>query len=322
MRNMLSRCVLSILIGGVISAFALAREGPGIRRERRPEPVGPRPWENDVGVFRVLPEGAPERLATFERAGVPAIARLKDGRLIAAHQHFPERPSPDFDKVAVHFSSDDGRTWTGPEVIQVNGLPEGMRFPFDPTLVPLADGRVRLYFTSVQRGPQREPSPPAIYSAISKDGVHYEFEPGIRFGVADRSVIDCAVVVHDGRFHLYSPDNGAGPHPDPARSVRGRAYHAGSDDGLTFRRLDDVNHPEGGNWLGCAQSDGKVIRFFGTGRGIWTATSEDGAVWKPGRTLSVPGADPGVVALEDGTFIVVATTAPRPGTTRENPRPR
>ena len=68
------------------------------------------------------------------------------------------------------------------------------------------------------------------------------------------------------------------------------------------------------NWLGCATSDGKVITFFGTGRGIWTGTSEDGVAWKAGATLAVRGADPGVVALPDGSLIVVATTAPRPGT--------
>ena len=105
------------------------------------------PWNNDVLAYRVSASGAVEKVATFERAGVPTVARMKDGRLIAAHQHFPENDRENFDKVAARFSSDDGKTWGAPQVLQIAGLPEGMRFPFDPTLVPLPDGRVRLYFT-------------------------------------------------------------------------------------------------------------------------------------------------------------------------------
>jgi hypothetical protein len=269
-------------------------------------------------------DGTVDRLAVFERAGVATLARLKDGRLIAAHQHFPADSPADFDKVAVHFSEDDGRTWTQPQVIQLTGLPEGMRFPFDPTLVPLPDGKVRLYFTSVKRR-QTDESLPGIYSAVSTDGVHYEFEPGMRFGIEGRKVIDCAVVLHRGVYHLIAPDNGAaGRRPDESEPVDGRGYHAVSGDGLKFRRVDDVQI-EGRHrqWLGCAQSAGQFITFYGTGEGVWTATSEDGASWKAGSTLRIRGADPGAIALSDGSLVVVATTPPRPGTRRaEGNRPR
>ena len=78
----------------------------------------------DVIAYRVSASGAVEKVATFERAGVPTIARMKDGRLIVAHQHFPENDRESFDKVAVHFSSDDGKTWGAAQVIQVAGLPK------------------------------------------------------------------------------------------------------------------------------------------------------------------------------------------------------
>jgi hypothetical protein len=288
---------------------------------RRQEPVSearagrPGPWDQDVAVWRVGRDGIVERLGVFERAGVATLARLKDGRLIAAHQHFPADSAADFDKVAVHFSEDDGRNWTRPQVIQLTGLPEGMRFPFDPTLVPLPDGQVRLYFTSL-RGRQTRQSVPGIYSALSKDGIHYEFEPGMRFGIDGRRVIDCAVVLHRGVFHLFAPDNGAaGRRSEDSEAMDGRGYHAVSDDGLNFRRVDDVQI-EGRHrqWLGCAQSDGQIITFYGTGDGVWTASSEDGASWKPGSTLGIRGADPGMIALPDGSLVLVGTTAPRPGT--------
>lgn len=250
------------------------------------------------------------RTHTFERAGVPTLARLADGRLIAAHQHFPADFGADFDKVAVHFSEDDGRKWTAAQVIEVAGLPEGMRFPFDPTLVPLPDGRVRLYFTG-NMGRTFGPSTPAIHSAISTDGVRYTYEPGARFAVEGRAVIDCAVVLHRGVFHLFAPDNGAGPNPAHSRPPDGIGYHATSADGLKFTRAADVQMEGDRRWLGNAQSDGKVITFYGTGRDLWTATSEDGASWKLTAAPSIRGGDPGAVATLDGGLLVVITGPPR-----------
>jgi hypothetical protein len=292
----------------------------------------PGPWNNDVLVYRVDPRGEVAQIATFERAGVPTLARLKDGRLIAAHQYFPEHDDASFDKVAVRFSSDEGKTWTLPQVIRLSGLPEGMRFPFDPTLVPVPGGRVRLYFTSL-RGRRFDESVPAIYSAISDNGVDYRFEPGMRFGVEGRIVIDCAVVLHKGVFHLYAPDNGVQPRfgerlEDQAGQTRPRpgiGYHATSKDGLNFTRAADVRIDGARRWLGNAQSDGKLITFFGSGDadrrrepeaappGLWMATSEDGQSWRLMEAPLLPGADPGAVATRDGGWIVTATGPPRPG---------
>ena len=150
---MLCRIVLATLLVTIVTTVG---QDPPRRRQDGGPPPGPRPWDQDVAVFRVAPDGASERLAVFERAGVATIARLADGRLVAAHQHFPERPSEDFDKVAVHFSSDDGRTWTPPQVIQLDGLPEGMRFPFDPTLVhaPGRAGATLLHFRGARPRPR------------------------------------------------------------------------------------------------------------------------------------------------------------------------
>src|SRR5262245_30827577 len=161
----------------------------------RPDVEGrPGPWDNDVLVYRVGDDGRTERLATFARAGVPTVARLKSGKLIAAFQHFPQDEDRNFDRVAVSFSSDEGQSWSQPEPIRVEGLEEGLARPFDPTLVPLPDGRIRLYFTS-NRGRDFRLSTPAIYSAMSDDGVHFRFDPGVRFAVEGRIVIDCAVAL-------------------------------------------------------------------------------------------------------------------------------
>jgi xylan 1,4-beta-xylosidase len=309
-----------------------APDTPPLDAQGRPNRDRPGPWDNDVLVYRVSSSGKPEQVATFERAGVPTVARLRDGRLIAAHQHFPKDNDADFDKVAVRFSSDDGRHWTPPQVIDVQGLPAGMRFPFDPTLVPLADGRVRLYFTG-NMGRTFQRSTPAIHSAISTDGLSYAYEPGVRFAVDGRMIIDCAVVLHNGVFHLYAPDNGVEMQPGvPPRNQtaanrprEGRGYHATSKDGLSFTRVDDVQIEGRRRWLGNAQSDSRVITFFGTGDpgattvardgqpsgGVWMAVSNDGQTWKLAAAPPLPVADPGAVATRDGGWIIVGTGPPR-----------
>jgi hypothetical protein len=272
-------------------------------------------------VLRLAKDGTTGTIATFPRAGVPTLARLADGRLLAAHQHFPEHDDAAFDTVAVHTSSDEGVTWSAAQVISVEGLPEGMRFPFDPTLVPLPDGRVRLYFTSAPlRGRPDGPSLPSIHSAISKDGLAYVFEPGVRFAVEGKPVVDSAVVLHKGVFHLYAPDSGTGAPPPGAsmppeadRPMPGVGYHATSTDGLAFTRQADVRIDGRGRWLGAAQSDGDSIVFLGTGEpGLWMSTSADGVTWAPAtRWERAQGVDPGFVRLRDGTWLVVGTGPPR-----------
>jgi hypothetical protein len=320
-RRCVSHNVKQLLIL-LASALALLHAGaapsPTERRSR------PGPWDQDVIVHRIDTNGVAKRIAVFERAGVPTVTRWKE-QLIAAHQHFPENDEPNFDKVAVRFSTDEGTTWSAAQVIKLDGLPDDMRFPFDPTLVPLPDGRVRLYFTSTPKRPAAERQP-AIYSAVSTNGIRYLFEPGVRFAIAGRPVIDCAVVLHKGVFHLYSPENGTrmpGTRPaadsaeEPPRI--GAGYHATSKDGLKFAREADVTIAGGRfRWLGNAQSDGATITFYGTAdgpRGKWVATSTNGAAWtldeRAGRSA---GADPGAVTLRDGGLLVIGTGPPRPGT--------
>ncbi|MGV3662094.1 MAG: exo-alpha-sialidase [Prosthecobacter sp.] len=285
-----------------------------VQEERSPEQRDPNgPWKNDVLIYRTKADGTAEQIGAFTRAGVPTLTRLQDGRLMAAFQSFPADDPRNFDRVAVSFSSDEGSTWTKAEPIAVEGLEEGLMRPFDPTLVTLPDGKVRLYFTS-NRHHNFGVSTPQIYSAISQDGVHYTFEPGVRFGIEGRVVIDCAVVLHQGVFHLYSPDNGstADFHRIQSRQQEpptGSAYHATSTDGLTFTRVAEVRLDDL-RWLGNAQSDGRAITFFGSGRGIATATSADGATWQQTRGFRLAGADPGAAAAKDGGWIIIATGPP------------
>ena len=284
-------------------------------------PPKPGPWSNAVQVHRVGPDGAAELLATFDHADVPTVARLADGRIMAAFQGYPPDRPQDFNRVSVRFSSDDGRSWTAAQPIAITGMDPGLAPPFDPTLVPLPDGRVRLYFTS-HPGSDEQPGQTAIHSAVSADGVHFVAEPGIRFCVEGRVVIDCAAAFHVGKFHLVVPDNGT-PGEFLARRqageppIGGNGYHATSVDGLTFQRAADLPlTPIRNRWFGNLVSDGRTLSFFGTGPGPWPMTSADGFTWNAAPTpMRVPGVDPAVLALKDGARLVLSTKATSPAPT-------
>jgi hypothetical protein len=282
-----------------------------------------RPWQNDVHVYRAASDGSTTRVHSFERAGVPTMTRLKDGRVMAAFQNFPENDQANFDRVAVAFSADEGVTWTSATTMVITGMEAGLMRPFDPTLVTLPDGRVRMYFTS-NRSPRFEESTPSIYSAISEDGMHYTFEPGVRFGVEGKVVIDCAVCLHQGVFHLFSPDNGT-PRDMREEQLQGQprpssgtGYHATSKDGLTFERMPDAKIEGSPNirWLGNVLGEGTTMTFLGTGSpmsgrgGNWMASSTDGTTWTLAEPPFIRGADPGFVRLKDGNWLIVATGEP------------
>jgi hypothetical protein len=327
----LAHCILAVLVLPATGALQ-AQEGPTYlsnpfvplpflptprqSQDAADRDIRPGPWQNDVLVYRCTADGRSTVVHTFERAGVPTIARLKDGRMVAAFQHFPKDDERNFDRVAVSISSDEGATWSNPAPITVDGIEAGLMRPFDPTLVPLPDGHMRIYFTS-NSSARFEESTPAIFSAISTDGIHYTFEPGVRFSIEGRVVIDCAVCLHAGLFHLISPDNGTAE--DMRRemqnrqppSLPGKGYHAVSKDGLTFERVADLPAAESGRWLGNVMSDGAQMTFIGTGRGVWMATSRNGSAWIPGTAPIVPGADPGGIKFPDGTWLIIATSGKR-----------
>lgn len=310
-----------------ISFIVLACAGPGAlqvaappaKDAAPPAPArAPVPVDNALVVQRIATDGSATTLATFGHADVPSIARLKDGRLLLAFQGFPADDAVHFNRTAVRTSADEGRTWSAPEPITVTGMDAGLAAPFDPALVALPDGRVRLYFIT-HAGTDAAPGPTGVHSAVSTDGTHYAYEPGVRFTVPGRVVIDCAAGLHAGVFHLVVPDNGT---PDEFLGRRrrgepqpgGNGYHATSTDGLAFTRAADLPLPSVRNrWFGNLLADGAQLLFFGSGPGPWPVTSADGMQWAPAATpVRMPGVDPCAVRLADGAWLVVATTEPAP----------
>lgn len=311
---------IALSIIALVSAAGIALQTATPPAPGAPAPAAaPGPWDNEVVVQRVTADGTASTVATFGRADVSSIARLQDGRLAIACQAFPKDDRAHFNRIAVRFSSDDGRTWGEPKPIVMANMDVALAPPFDPALVVLPDGRVRLYFIT-HTGTDAAPGQTAVHSATSTDATHYDYEPGVRFTVPGRVVVDCAAALHEGVFHLVVPDNGT-PAEFLERRRRGEpqpggnGYHATSTDGLVFTRAADLPlSSTRDRWFGNLLSDGSQLLFFGSGPGPWPMTSADGKRWAPAVTsMRMPGVDPCAVRLRDDSWLVVATREPARG---------
>jgi len=239
--------------------------------------------------------------------GVPSAVRDRDGRIHVAFQWFADRSSPHWDRVARKTSDDGGRTWSEPEPLVFEGLPGNYQRPFNPTLVALPDGRMRIFFSSGPRPEPPGPMQPATYSAISDDGLHVRCEPGVRFTLPPQRVIDPAVLLVGETWPLTAPIG----RPEDG------AYHATSTDGLTFERQADIPSVDGANWTGNLLQRPTGLRFYGgSRRGLWYADSAAGQDWSTPRSLGFQGGDPTVVEVEPERFLLICVGAPP-----RNPRP-
>jgi len=181
-----------------------------------------------------------------------------------------------------------------------------------PFIMKLRDGRFRLYYCA--KG--------AIRSAVSRDGLRFTQEAGIRIGPTpsnefERIVCDPTVVrLSDGKVRMYykGADTGQG---GPGYAVH-KIFSAVSLDGLKFKKEGlRINSETSGDqgWASVpdaiALPDGRVRIYYATGDfsagGPMTMTSADGLKFKDRRAINLEGVvDPAIVLLPDRTFILLA----------------
>ncbi|MBX7041646.1 MAG: hypothetical protein K1X85_01985 [Ignavibacteria bacterium] len=268
---------------------------------------GEPPWRRPLKICRSADGTSFGNIQTFQdSSGVPCLLKLPSGVLVSAFQWFRQPVgSITWDRVAVKFSSDNGLTWTSPQPVTVNGLPQNFQRPFDPTLANTDDGRIRLYFSSGLT--MFADTSVNTYSAVSYDGVNYTMDEGVRFGMPDKPVIDPAVIRFRGLWHLANPITaGTG------------AYHNISQDGVNFTRVQDIPSDQTHSWIGNYMiADTNELRFYGSGSGIWFSSSPNGGVWSSFTPVNVQGGDPAVIRLSAEDYIMIYTGPAYPNSIHE-----
>jgi hypothetical protein len=234
-----------------------------------------------------------------DSSGVATVLNLGGDTLISAFQWFPSPMNSTYwDKIAVKFSYDGGATWTSPISCNFTGLPGGFQRPFDPALVELSNGQLRMYFSTGPTGPTAG----AIdtYSATSTDGINYTVESNARVNHATYNCIDPTVALFNSvwYYNAWTSNQTDGHH------------RATSTDGLNFT-VGAMNAYDGSHlWLGNYYVDGSTLRFYGCGSGMWTTSSTDGVTWSSYQNISLMGADPAVTKNDAGTYIMIYTGPP------------
>lgn len=229
----------------------------------------------------------------LEHSGVANLIPTSHNKLIATFQYFSFINEEIFDVIAYAVSEDYGETWSTVRPVKITGLGNGPH-PVDPTLVQLDDGTFRLYFTYHKQGNLY----PQLFSAQG-DSIDSEFASEGQQLSVDEIILDPAVVKFNGIWHHYTVKHGTELTNTPNNSTN---VHSISETGLDFELADDIELDM--EMLGEVIADGDGLRFY---NGPKSAFSTDGYNWVIDEGERVRGADPGVVKLPDGSYIMIYT---------------
>jgi hypothetical protein len=262
-----------------------------------PETQGP--W--DGSLFLATSEDGLEFTEGEEiltEAGVPNLLTNSEDDIVLIYQYFSSTDEAMFDQIAYSVSSDEGKTWSEPKAITFEGLPEPLdaaKKPMDPTLVKTENGDgFALYFTYHAKGAKNANLFVALSSSedLTQPFVVQE-TPAL--SISGANLLDPAVVFLKDTWHHYS-----------WQDKSENNYHSESEDGLTFTKQQDISLSM--DFLGQAVVVNNGLRFYGTGKeGVMSAFSYDGNNWTMDIGSRAMGADPGVLLMPDGTYLMVYT---------------
>ena len=241
-----------------------------------------------------------------DSADVPSIVQHSSGQIVVTYQSWRGgMSSPEWDRIGVRFSNDNGATWTPHQPINVTGFPGSSDRAFDPTITVTSTGDYRLYFSYCPETVMLD-STCDTYSALSTDGINYTMESGQRMDILNNEVIDPAVCFFNGLWYYSNP---VGAPPEGARS-------ATSVDALNFTILDTIGESgPGTNWTGNLIDNGTTMRFYGgsdnaNNNTIWWNETTDGLNWTGYNWTNVQGSaakDPGIWKLGNGQYLMIVS---------------
>jgi hypothetical protein len=268
--------------------------------------TGPGPWEHPL-MMASSSDGITFSSPVLyqDSSGVPSLVRWRGDTLTCAFQWFRQPAgSPTWDRVAVRFSYDNGLTWQPPVPITVNGLPSTYQRPFDPALCVIPGDSLRIYFSSSDGLPMGADSIINTYSAVSADGINYQFEPGARVDEPLNRVIDPSVIFFNHSYHYLAP----------AGSPQQGAYHYLSPDGVHFTKVPDIPSDSIHNWTGNYMvNDSTQLRFYGSApSSLWFSSSPNGGTWNGYQSTTIHGGDPAVCRIDSAAYILIFTGPPYP----------
>lgn len=279
--------------------------------------------------FAVSEDGDKWELTTeetiLEMASVPNLLLLEEdvgdfeaGTLISHFVDASEMHDWGEERIGYITSEDNGETWSGRELITIEDKPEELT-AVDPCVVQLSDGRLRLYFFDFSANKNLlagEATDPSFYSAISEDGVTFEFEGEVYSSTA-ALITDPEVLWLDGRWLLYNP---VFESAEDMKSGGGSIQISESKDGTDFEYITSIDFM---GIPGVMEEAGTVSLFGCTPGGITRVSSSDGVEFdldNVDTVLQGGGCDPDPVQLSDGSYALMIKRIKAPNNPSDDQR--
>ncbi len=246
------------------------------------------------------------RLIT-EHASSPDVLVLPNGTVLVYCVDFSGMRPGNPERLIV-LSSTTGEAWTRRPVVVVGS--KSLR-PSDPDAALLPDGSTRLHYLSTSADAMMNlDTPHEILSAVSRDGVSFMQEPGVRLRMS--SAYDPDVVsTPGGKWRMYFSHRimeNDGPGGGTVRS-------ASSTDGRLFTHDSGARLPVPGSPGAVTLPDGRVRLFVERPDGIGSYLSRNGDTFvfeglaarnSEDRLLG----DPSIARFPDGRFVLVYRRSP------------
>ena len=283
------------------------------------------PWDASLHMARskdgLTFEAVAEPIIRY--ASAPTMTRLADGRLLLVFEHYPRTDRRLFGGLGFSLSSDNGKTWSNAQPLEIEDLSRTSGSPRSPALAVKPDGSLELLFLWKNKSSRGNVLSADLHvgragqsphSSASSQPAQARDEAGLpdgsvavklsgRAALAEKalSVDDIAAAFIGEQCHLFGT----------LADIGTQRYHGTSTDGLRFRRLENLPVAEVGTG-GAVVTTPNGLRLYASCReGVMSAVSADGSKWSPEPGLRLrDGEDPAVVKLGDGSWLMVYAKGP------------
>ena len=237
----------------------------------------------------------------------PDLELLPNGDLALFFDSAEKNKSNSNTRLHIAISHDKGRSWTKARPVIIRDKNGRLIRGCHGDLVCMADGKMRLYFTTVESLENKSNTSGVVKTARARSLARFEVDGDIEKRARENGVSRASVFTDKNKVHLYLSDS------EPVSSGQGNEKqlysHQVSRDGRRFFGKSMSNlfcFGQVGSFLNLKH---EVRAYVATAEGVSVLRSKKTDVWEQHATLCQRGCwDPAVARVADDSFIMAYCT--------------